>query len=265
MRIFFSFARQAFHTAAIYRFDFWLRVLSTFVMMYTAHWLWRVLYTQRPNAFEINVEQMITYGVLAMLLEMALRPGNWVQYYMMEKVRTGQIAMDLIKPLDFHLHMLARNVGEMLFFTLTLAVPSFVIGWLFLDLRLPTDARTWLMFLVSFLLGYLVTFSLSFLLGLISIYTLKINNIGWAYNAVVRFFSGQMVPLWLFPLFLAQVANVLPFQCMFAIPLSIFIGRLSPVELPQALLLQSFWALGLLLVGRLLWSRAHTYLIVQGG
>jgi ABC-2 type transport system permease protein len=265
MKIFWSFAVQAWHTSAIYRFDFWLRVFNTFLMMYTVHWLWRALYAQQTTVFEVSLPQMITYAVLAMIVDTASRPGNWTQYYMMEKVRTGEISMDLLKPLDFHLHMLARNVGEMLFYSLVLGLPCYLIGVLFLGLRLPPDVWTGLLFLVSFLLGYLVTFSLSFLIGLISIYTLKIENIGWAYNAVVRFFSGQMVPLWLFPTFLAQIAGLLPFQCMFAIPLSIYIGKLSPSELSSALLLQCFWVLALVLSGRLIWSRAQAHLIVQGG
>jgi ABC-2 type transport system permease protein len=265
MRIFFSFARQAFHTAAIYRFDFWLRVLSTFIMMYTAHWLWRVLYTQRPNAFEINVEQMITYGVLAMLLEMALRPGNWVQYYMMEKVRTGQIAMDLIKPLDFHLHMLARNVGEVLFFLIVLGLPCFVFGHLLLGLRLPPDLQHGLLFLISLVLAYLVLFSLSFLLGLLPLFAIRVDNVFWAYNSVVRFFSGSLVPLWLFPAALAKIAALLPFQAVFAIPLTIYIGKLPVSEIGASMGLQLFWVAALMGIGRLLWNRAHSMLVMQGG
>jgi ABC-2 type transport system permease protein len=263
--LFLSFARQTFHSTAIYSFDFWLRVFSTFVMMYTAHWLWRVLYTQRPNAFGINIEQMITYGVLAMLLEMALRPGNWVQYYMMEKVRTGQIAMDLIKPLDFHLHMLAQNVGEVLFFLTVLGLPCYLFGYLLLGLQLPSDLLHGLLFLISLVLAYLVLFSLSFLLGLLPLFAVRVDNVFWAYQAIVRFFSGSLVPLWLFPAALAKVAALLPFQAVFAIPLTIYIGKLPQGELLAAMGLQLFWVLALAGLGRLLWNRAHSTLVMQGG
>jgi ABC-2 type transport system permease protein len=265
MRLFLSFARQAFHRAAMYRFDFWLRVLSTFVMMYTAHWLWRVLYTQRANAFEISLEQMVTYGVLAMLLEVAIRPGNWVQYYMMEKVRTGEIGMDLLKPLDFHLHMLARNVGEVIFFVTVLGIPCFVFGHLLLGLRLPSDLQHALLFIVSLVLAYLVLFSLSFMLGLLPLFAIRVDNVFWAYNSIVRFFSGSLVPLWLFPPFLEKIAAVLPFQAVFAIPLTIYIGKLPTQELGGALALQAFWVIALAGLGRVLWNRAHALLVLQGG
>jgi ABC-2 type transport system permease protein len=265
VRLFFSFARQAFHTSAIYSFDFWLRVFNTFIMMYTAHWLWRVLYTQRANAFDISMEQMITYGALAMLMEMALRPGNWVQYYMMEKVRTGEIAMDLIKPLDFHLHMLARNVGEVLFFMIVLGIPCFVFGHLLLGLQLPPDLMHGLLFLISLVLAYLVLFSLSFLLGLLPLFAIRVDNVFWAYNSVVRFFSGSLVPLWLFPAALAKIAVLLPFQAIFAIPLTIYIGKLPVEELTGAISLQFVWVAVLLGLGRLLWNRAHARLVLQGG
>jgi ABC-2 type transport system permease protein len=265
MRLFWSFARQAFHTSAIYRFDFWLRMVSNFVWMFSEYWLWTVLYTQKAGAFNITLRQMVTYAVMASVIGMCIRPGGSVAYQIAAKVKSGEIIMDMLKPLDFHLHTLARNVGQTLFSTVMLGVPSFLIGHFLLGMRLPASLGSGLLFLLSLVMGYGVLFSLNYLLGVLSIFTIDIRNIWWAYGSVVRFFSGSDIPLWLFPLFLSQVAAILPFKCIYFIPLSIYIGKLGPGEVAGAMVLQAFWLAALVLIGRLARQWAHRSLTIQGG
>lgn len=265
MKLFWAFARQAFHSTAIYRLEFWLRVVSNFVYMFSAYCLWRVLYTQKAGAFNISLEQMVTYASLSGVLTIILRPGGRVMYQIAEKVKSGEIVMDMLKPLDFHMHTLARNIGELLFFGFTLGLPSYLVAHFLLGMRLPLSLPAGLLFALSLAMGYGIYFSLNYLLGMLSVFTIDIRNISWAYNAVVRFFSGSEVPLWLFPLFLTQIANVLPFKCVFAVPLSIYIGKFSPGETTRAIELQVFWLASLVLLGRLTWLKAHKHLTVQGG
>jgi ABC-type uncharacterized transport system permease subunit len=62
MKIFWSFARQNFHALAAYRFDFFLRASSIIILMYGTRWLWITLYTQRPGAFGLSLQQMVDYS-----------------------------------------------------------------------------------------------------------------------------------------------------------------------------------------------------------
>jgi ABC-2 type transport system permease protein len=231
--------------------------------MYSVYWVWKTLYTQSPGAFGVSLEQMVTYGILGMTLEIFLDVGP--EWYMATQVRTGAIDTDLMKPLDFHFHMLARSAGEMLFGLGILALPAFVIGYYLFDLRLPGDAITTLLFAVSLLFSFFVFFHISFLLGTLTVVTLDIRSISWAYYSLVSFFSGQIVPLWLFPDFLRKISELLPFQAIYYIPMSIYIKTLSGRDALQALGLQAFWAIVLVLFSRWAWSRVHARLTVQGG
>ncbi len=265
MKLFWSFTRQSFHSTAVYRLEFWLQLVTSFLMMYSVHWIWTTLYTQAPGAFGVSLEQMVTYGILGMAMETVFHPGHGPQTYMASQVKSGSIDMDLMKPLDFHVHMLARNVGQLAFRLCTLAVPSLLVGYFVLGLRLPQSAAAGALFCVSIALGYLVLFSLNYLLGLLAMLTLNINSISWGYNALVRFFSGQMVPLWLFPGFVGAMAAALPFRGIYSIPLSIYIGQLSGTAAVQALLFQLAWVAVLMVLGRLAWLGVRARLVVQGG
>jgi ABC-2 type transport system permease protein len=170
-----------------------------------------------------------------------------------------------MKPLDFHLHMLARSGGEMMFSLGILALPSFAIGYYLFNLRLPEDALTTLLFLVSLAFSFFVFFHISFLIGTLTVVTLDIRSISWAYYSLVSFFSGQIVPLWLFPDFLRKFSEVLPFQAIYYIPMSIYIKRLSGTSALQALGLQAFWTIVLVFCARWAWKQVHNRLTVQGG
>ena len=265
MKIFWSFTRQAFHSLAVYRFDFWLRFLAAFLMMYGVHWLWKILYTQRPGAFDVDLSQMVTYGVLGMALESIFHPGLGPQVYMAQQVRTGAIDTDLIKPIDFHLYMLARNMGSTLLRLTTLSLPSMAIAYFLLGLQFPVSFSNGLLFGISLIFGYLVLFSLNFLLGLIAIAVFDIRHINWVYNNLVRFLAGQVLPLWLFPDSVRFLVEALPFKSIYYIPLSIYIGKFAGVTALKAIGFQVIWSVVLILIGRTAWGRVHSRLVVQGG
>jgi ABC-2 type transport system permease protein len=263
MKIFWAFTRQAFHNSAVYRFEFWMRLFWVYLLMYSVYWVWKTLYTQSPGAFGVSLKQMVTYAILGMILDIVLDVGP--EWYIATQVRTGAIDTDLMKPLDFHFHMLARSVGEMLFGLGILALPAFAIGYFLFDLQPPGDATSSLLFAISVVFSFFVIFHISFLLGALTVVTLDIRNIAWAYYSLISFFSGQVVPLWLFPDFLQKISKVLPFQSIYYIPISIYIKTVSGREALQAMGLQVFWAIVLVFVSRWAWSRVNARLTVQGG
>ncbi|RHS58249.1 hypothetical protein DW961_03620 [Blautia sp. AM46-3MH] len=87
----------------------------------------------------------------------------------------------------------------------------------------------------------------------------------WGYNALLRFFSGQMVPLWIFPSVLGVISDFLPFRCIYAIPMSIYIGNYVGVDMLGALVVQFIWIFILWLTSCLLMKRVFARVMIQGG
>jgi ABC-2 type transport system permease protein len=264
VKVFWAFARQSFQTTVIYRFDFWLRVSTILLLMYSIRWVWTALYAQRPDVLGVSLEQMVTYGVLSMAVE-NLFYSFGVHYYISRQVRSGAIDVDLLKPLDFHFHMLARSVGEMLFRLFIMIIPAILCGYLFFGLQPPVTSLAGFLFAATLLIGYLISFHLEFLLGMVSLVTLEIHSIDWAFDALKRVFSGQFVPLWLFPGVLGTLAALLPFGSLLATPLSIYTGVLSGNAIVPAISLQLFWLVALALISRWLWKRVQARIVSQGG
>jgi ABC-2 type transport system permease protein len=264
MRVIWAFIRAAFHNTYIYRLDFWVRLISAFIMMYATYSLWDILYAQNPDAFGMSREQMTTYGVLGMMLAPLLDSAVFVQFYISEQVRSGVLELDLMKPLNFIFHMFSRQLGMFFVQFLFQALPAFLFAYFFLEFGLPATPWLALVFLFSLFLGFLIFFAVSLLIGMLSIVTLRIDSYTWAYFSLIRFASGQFVPLWMFPPLLAAVVSFLPFQAVYFVPMSIYIGA-GQGELTTLILSQVAWLVGLYLTVQLFWLRVQRRITVQGG
>jgi ABC-2 type transport system permease protein len=264
MRVLKAFIRRAFATTFIYRLDFWLYTLGMFIMMYATYSIWSILYQQSPDAFGMDIERMRTYGVLGVLLMIVMDSAMMTQWYIAEQVRQGTLELDLLKPLDFMFHMFCSNAGALIVELLVVLLPNLIFAYLVLDFKPPADANAALGFLASLALGYLIFFFANFTVGLLSIITLDIRSYAWAYNSLIRFTSGQIVPLWMFPAPLAAIIGVLPFQAVFFVPMSIYIGA-HEGSITGALAFQAAWAVGLFALARLFWTRVQRRITVQGG
>ena len=262
MRRLIAFTRVVFRSQSIYIIDFWVGILSTYIMMYGMYSLWRVLYTQSPNAFGVNIKQMTTYGVMSILLQTVNMPSVKGQTYIAQQVRTGLLALDILKPIGFVRLMLLRNSGEFLVQLFLRGVPCFVFAYLILDIHIPTG-RTLFGFAISLLLGYFISFFFNLLMGMLSTLTIDIRSYSWAFNALITFASGQLVPIWMFPDRLATLLTFLPFQAIYFLPLSIYVGNQGAYG--EALLIQMFWSMTFYIFAILMWRQVYKRLTIQGG
>jgi ABC-2 type transport system permease protein len=263
VKLYWSFARAIFANAAVFRFEFWMRFVSLGLLMYALNRIWTVLFTQRPGAFGVSLEQMVTYGVLGVLMRTLLDIGP--EWYLAEQVRTGKIDTDLMKPVDFHAYLMAMASGELLFNLGVLVIPGLLLAYFLLGVQFPPNPATAAMFIVSTALGFLVMFHIAFLLGSLSVVTLDIRSFAWAYYSLVEFFAGSMLPLWLFPQLLQRLASLMPFQGIYYIPMSIYVGTLEGSGALRAIGLQALWVVVLIVFARWAWVRVHRRLVVQGG
>jgi len=258
-----AFSRLEFHNISIYRGSFWMRFIFIFIMMYSMGHVWRILYYANPERMGVSLSEIVTYAVMGVALEAVLHFGG-PQYYIMDQVRRGTIEMDILKPIDFQFYMLAKHIGFVLMQFFMIVLPSLVVAYFFFGFNMPSFING-MAFLLSLFFACLITFFLKFLLGLISMVTMNIQNIMFGYNATLRFFSGQIVPLWLFPGVLGLISTYLPFRAIYAIPISLYIGRYNGVDIGLALSAQLFWVGALWLVSRLFMKYVFKRLLIQGG
>lgn len=266
MSLLWTFSRQAFLKISAYRANFWAEMFTLFIQIFIIQTLWKVLYAQAPSLFGgATLEQMVTYGVISIICGILLTTDEGPHLYLTQQVKTGMITSDLLKPLNFPLHMLLRFTGDTLARTVFYVLPPLAAAYVLLHIPWPLQASQALFFLGSIILSYLILFFCNFLFGLLVFKTHDLVGFMFTYWALLRFFSGQVVPLWLYPSWLLPLVYALPFQAVFYTPLAIYIGRLQGTALLHALALQLVWVVVLYFLSQAAWRLVHRYLTVQGG
>jgi ABC-2 type transport system permease protein len=224
------------------------------------------LWEQRPHLGGYSESQALTYVWLgqALLTPLALMGGGF-EDELMERIRSGDIAVDLYRPADLQGWWLSADLGRMAFQLLGRGVVPLLCGALVFDLALPADVSSWVLFAVSLVLGGLVSFALRFLVALSAFWLLDGTGVSQAMMLTGLFFSGMLLPLTVFPGALGEVARALPWAAMLQVPADVLLGRHRGTGALLALGFQAGWAAVLLGVGRLLQTAASRRVVVQGG
>ncbi|MCL6450654.1 MAG: ABC-2 family transporter protein [Acetobacteraceae bacterium] len=263
MRKYVELARRSFLRQRMYRVNFWLEFPATLLRMVLLVCLWRALYGRLPQAGGLTLPQMTTYALVALALrstyEFELEP------LVEERVHSGQIAVDLLRPVPFQLYLLAdvagTNLSHLLFRLLPLGLVT-VVG--FGALLPPSWAQAgW--FLLAAVLGFFILFNFFYLVSLAAFWVVNVFAFYLGSRLIITFFSGAVVPLWFFPPWLEAVARWLPFQFAYQFPVSVYLGRVTGPALVQGLLLQAGWGLALALVGRAVWGLGCRKVVLHGG
>jgi ABC-2 type transport system permease protein len=225
-----------------------------------------ILLSVFPHRGEIggyDARDAVTYVWLAQGMLMTVYIWGW--YEVALRIGSGDIATDLYRPIDFQSYWLAQDLGRAVYHALFRGVPPFVVGALAFDVLLPGRAWLWVAFAASVGLAVCVSFAFRFLFNLAAFWLLDYRGVGVLAMVASTFFSGMIIPLALFPGWLAALAWALPFAAMVQAPIQIFLGKAEGLELAGLLGLQAAWALALLAAGRGVFAAGTRKLVVQGG
>ncbi|HKR50383.1 MAG TPA: ABC-2 family transporter protein [Pseudonocardiaceae bacterium] len=179
-----------------------------------------------------------------------------------ERVRSGDVAVDLLRPLDLQAALLAEDLGRAGFAMLIRFTVPLLVGLSFFDLTLPGSAVRWVAFGLSVLLALLVSFAIRFLLNLAAFWLLDWRGLLALYGAVSTVLTGLMIPIALFPGWARVMIWATPFPAIIQAPIDVAIGAGTVLPL---LAHQLGWTVALLLAGRLMLARAVQKLVIQGG
>ncbi|MFI9613695.1 ABC transporter permease [Streptomyces sp. NPDC052023] len=229
------------------------------ILVYTYLALW----DERPQLGGYDQAQAVTYVWLgqALLSTLAIGGGGF-ENELMERIRTGDVAIDLYRPADLQLWWLASDLGRACFQLLGRGVVPFAFGALAFDVALPSDPVTWGACLLAVLLGMVVSFGIRYLVALSAFWLLDGTGVTQMLMITGTFCSGMLLPLNLFPGVLGEVVRALPWSSLLQAPADVLLGRADPVG---TYLFQGAWAVALLAAGRLVQSAAVRRVVVQGG
>lgn len=182
-----------------------------------------------------------------------------------ERVRSGDIAVDFIRPLDPQLVYLAGDLGRAGINFVARGIPALLIGALLFDLAWPPGGVAWVTGVVSVALAVVVAFAGNFVINLVSFWVIEVRGIQLVWMIVSGLFCGLYLPVPWFPGWLRTIADWSPWPAMLQHPLDILSGRVVGAGVGPVLANQVVWAVLLLGLGQLVLRAGRRHLEVQGG
>jgi len=179
-------------------------------------------------------------------------------------VREGQVAMDLLKPLNLQAIYFGQSVGRTAFRLLFASLPLLVAFVLFAHLKAPTPALM-LPFAVSVVLGYLINFQLDYMIGLTAFFLEYNNGVRMGVRMVMNLAGGMVIPLDYLPAHITAVFRHLPTQYMFFQPMQVFLGRRTLSQSWLEVATSLCWVLGMLALAQFIQWRGMRQLSISGG
>ena len=182
-----------------------------------------------------------------------------------DRIRTGDVAVDLTRPVDIQAAHLATDLGRATFTFLPRGLPSVAIGLLFVGMTMPTTVLPYVVGFVSLYLGIALSFLCRFALNLAGFWIIETRGLLTVYSVASSFLAGLFVPVPLFPDWLRAIALSTPFPSIMMTPIDILSGRIGGIDAAIALAVQLGWILLLGVAGHLLLAAGQRKLEVQGG
>jgi len=190
----------------------------------------------------------------------------WAPTELADRIRTGDIVIDLLRPVDPVWQQLAADLGRAGYALGIRLLGPVAVGALVFELHAPERLLTYPLFACSLVLATIVSFGCRFLVNAAAYWLLDARGPQIAWTLAGGFLGGLYVPLWFFPpaLAIALIAAT-PFPSLIQLPLDILVER-GPLAAQVGMLgVQAAWGIAILALCRWVQARGERKLVVQGG
>lgn len=240
----------------------WATVVVGMLQITIFYYIWMAVYSEKTMIFGVDKYQIITYIILSRIIYMQV---IWGVNLSGGIVSSGQIAVELLKPIDLQLYSYMARLGDFVSYGIINSIPVLIISFLIFGISFPTTLSNGLLFVISLFMATTISFFVDFIVKLITFYIINAWGLMVLRDAIISFFSGAMVPLYFFPQWLKNITNMLPFKDMIYTPISIYLGLNSGSQAINAILFQIIWIVILFIISRVFYKAAVKKVVIMGG
>ncbi|MCK4258485.1 MAG: ABC-2 family transporter protein [Halanaerobiales bacterium] len=243
-----------------YVFDAVSGVIGAFLMVIAINSLWSALYAHNQVVDGTTLKEMMKYATLSSIFTSSYY--TQIVWEIQRHIKSGSVTTILQKPVEFPYYMFSDCTGIFISKLIKIGIPVLFISKIIFNIQLNLNIVDWLLFLLSFTLGFILIFLLDFFTGMMAFIFVESWGFEWIKFSLITFASGSIVPLWFMPEKLRAFLNVLPFKGIYDIPLRFALGK---VNIVQDLSFQLIWIAVISTIVLLIYYRFQNKLIVNGG
>ena len=226
MRTYLAAARSSFRRQSTYRAATTAGIFTNTMFGLILASVLLAVFRSRPTVGDLDASSAVTFTFVAQGLLVVMGTFGWRD--VAERVATGDIAVDLYRPVSFSGWWASVWLGRATFALFARGVPPFVVGALVFHLRLPAHITTWPAFGVTVLGGTLVASRFWLLVHLLAFWLLEVRGLISLAVVAVNTTSGFIVPLQFMGGWFGTACRWSPFAALAQNPAEVFLELRSP-------------------------------------
>lgn len=268
MRKYWSFFRIRLAAGLQYRTAAWAGLCTQFFWGLMEILIFQAFYASGTGSYPMELSQVTDYLWLQQAFLTLFFVWSSGGSDLMELIRSGNIAYELVRPLDLYTLWSVRNLAERIAKAALRFWPVILVAiWLPepFNLAPPASPLALVCFLVTTGMSCLLIVAYVLLVLIATIYTLNPTGVRLFATSMTEFLTGALIPLPFLPDRLQRILELSPFGSMQNLPLRIYCGNITGAQMWQAMALQLFWTVVLILIGRAWMRRALRRVVAQGG
>jgi ABC-2 type transport system permease protein len=222
------------------------------------------------NINGMTLAQGISYIWLAQFMVGFL--GSTIDGDLLGKITSGDIGVELCRPLDLYWHWFARTAAGKVAavsvrgsLTLAFGATLSLIGFYSIGLGLPHAPLNFILFLISIFNALLFSTAYSMFMASIRI------GLSWGDGPIHLIgvtgmvLSGTHLPLQIWPDFMQAFLRVQPFAGYLDTPARLYVGSVTIENGLISIAFQFIWIIAFIIFGRIIMKRKIKGVVVQGG
>jgi ABC-2 type transport system permease protein len=263
MRSYWPIARATYMVGIVYRFGFLFTIFGNIVYLGVAYYLWRSIYRHADTLRGLTFNETFLYVGLGSAIFILLKTyADWNIHF---EIREGVIATYLTKPIDFQIYSLFASLGATLMNLTAVSLPTLFVMLVVFGVKIKFGPGL-LLFPISLLLAFIISFSMDYFVGLMGFYSESVWGLSITKEIIVTVLSGALIPLQFFPDAIQRVLYWLPFQAIYHTPLMMITRADQGIQVFGPMLAVQFaWAVAIFFLARLFYHQAIKVLRIAGG
>jgi ABC-2 type transport system permease protein len=261
VRAFPTLLRVGFADAVAYRAEMLVWVLAT-TMPLVMLALWSAVAGDAPIG-RYGQPEFVSYFLATFIVRQIT--GSWAFYEIAFEVRNGTLAMRLLRPVHPLFAYAAEGMAAMPM-RFAVSLPVAIVALAVLGRAASThDPVLWTLWAVSVAGGWMITMLVNLILGCMSFFVESSMKLMDAWLVFYFVLSGYLIPIDLFPAWLQEIVDLLPFRYQIGLPVELMTGA---HDHRQALILlagQWAWVAVGLAATAALWRRGLRQFAAYGG
>ena len=237
-----------------YRASFYSGFLILLIPFFIKVSIWKGAFISSGQDYIQNYsfKDLLVYNALVMVL--GYLNQVFFHYEIAFEIKNGELSKYLTKPLNYTKYWLSKMFGKKVIELLYSLLFFGVVFVLFFDRFLQIRFSYYLFSILVIALGIILNFYIYYCISLLTFWFTEVFSLFTAFNFIITFLNGEIIPIDMLPAAFRTVVDVLPFCYAVYFPAQILTTNISLLVIFQKMMYQCLWILVLHIISNLMWK-----------